>query len=159
MMINRLSKVNLAGPSVQELALLFQKLLFGDFKFSQRQIFLSEALGPVAPNRSCRPLISVDRKRGQRKAATTKIVKNSQKVSKIFSTLFGDFRAGQKNVKKRQKVSKIFSTLFDDFRAAPVFRPLLGGADNQSRFLGRGCDETLFSEKKRFSVKRGEAIQ
>ena len=29
----------------------------------------------------------------------------------------------------------------------------------QSRFLGRGCDETLFSEKKGFSVKRGEAIQ
>ena len=32
-------------------------------------------------------------------------------------------------------------------------------AANQSRFLGRGCDEALFSEKKRFSVKRGEAIQ
>ena len=30
---------------------------------------------------------------------------------------------------------------------------------NQSRFLGRGCDEALFSEKKGFSVKRGEAIQ
>ena len=29
---------------------------------------------------------------------------------------------------------------------------------NQSRFLGRGCDEALFSEKKGFSVKRGEAI-
>ena len=29
----------------------------------------------------------------------------------------------------------------------------------QSRFLGRGCDEELFSEKKGFSVKRGEAIQ
>ena len=29
----------------------------------------------------------------------------------------------------------------------------------QSRFLGRGCDEALFSEKKGFSVKRGEAIQ
>ena len=28
-----------------------------------------------------------------------------------------------------------------------------------SRFLGRGCDEALFSEKKGFSVKRGEAIQ
>ena len=29
----------------------------------------------------------------------------------------------------------------------------------QSRFLGRGCDEALFSEEKGFSVKRGEAIQ
>ena len=28
-----------------------------------------------------------------------------------------------------------------------------------SRFLGRGCDEALFSEKKGFSMKRGEAIQ
>ena len=28
-----------------------------------------------------------------------------------------------------------------------------------SRFLGRGCDEALFSEKKGFSVTRGEAIQ
>ena len=29
----------------------------------------------------------------------------------------------------------------------------------QSRFLGRGCDEALFSEKKGSSVKRGEVIQ
>ena len=29
----------------------------------------------------------------------------------------------------------------------------------QSRFLGRGCEEALFSEKMGFSVKRGEAIQ
>ena len=29
----------------------------------------------------------------------------------------------------------------------------------QSRILGRGCDEALFSEKMGFSVKRGEAIQ
>ena len=29
----------------------------------------------------------------------------------------------------------------------------------QSRFLGRGCDEAIFSEKKGFSVTRGEAIQ
>ena len=34
---------------------------------------------------------------------------------------------------------------------------LSGGA--QSRLLGRGCDEALFSEKMGFSVKRGEAIQ
>ena len=30
---------------------------------------------------------------------------------------------------------------------------------HQSRFLGRGCDEALFSKKKGFSVKRREAIQ
>ena len=29
----------------------------------------------------------------------------------------------------------------------------------QSRFWGRGCDEALFSEKKGFSVERGEPIQ
>ena len=32
-------------------------------------------------------------------------------------------------------------------------------AEDQSQFLGRGCDEALLSEKKGFSVKRGEAIQ
>ena len=30
---------------------------------------------------------------------------------------------------------------------------------HQSQFSGRGCDEALFSEKKGFSVKRGQAIQ
>ena len=30
---------------------------------------------------------------------------------------------------------------------------------HRSRFWGRGRDEALFSEKKGFSVKRGEAIQ
>ena len=39
-----------------------------------------------------------------------------------------------------------------------------GRRENQSRFLGRGCDEALFTEKpltekNGFSVKRGEAIQ
>ena len=29
----------------------------------------------------------------------------------------------------------------------------------QSQFLGRGCDEALFTEKRGFSAKRGEAIQ
>ena len=37
--------------------------------------------------------------------------------------------------------------------------PTPKSADFQSRSLGRGCDEALFSEKKVFSVKRGEAIQ
>ena len=47
---------------------------------------------------------------------TSKIVKKCQKVFRHFSR-----RA--KNVKNRQKVSKSFSTLFDNFRAAPFFRP------------------------------------
>ena len=34
-----------------------------------------------------------------------------------------------------------------------------GFSEGQRRFLGRGCDEALFSEKKEFSVSRGEAIQ
>ena len=72
---------------------------------------------------------AADRKRGRRKGATSKSVKNRQKVSKIFSTLFDIFRAGAKKVKNRQKVSKYVSTLFDNFRAAPVFRPLFGGSD------------------------------
>ena len=33
------------------------------------------------------------------------------------------------------------------------------GLKSEPIFLGRGCDEALFSEKKGFSVKRGEAIQ
>ena len=56
---------------------------------------------------------------------TSKIVKNRQKSSKSFSTLFDNFRAGQ----KRQKSSKSVKYIFDSFRAAPVFWPLLGGSD------------------------------
>ena len=40
------------------------------------------------------------------------------------------------------------------------FRPVGLRKQIQSRFLGRGCDEALFSVKKKgFSVKRGGAIQ
>ena len=59
--------------------------------------------------------ISADCKRGRRKGATSKNVKNRQKVSKSFSTLFDNFRAGQKTskiVKKCQKVFRQFSTIF-----------------------------------------------
>ena len=56
---------------------------------------------------------------------TSNIVKS---VKKFFDT-FRQFSRRAKNVKNRQKVSKIFSTLFDNFRAAPVFRPLLGGSE------------------------------
>ena len=45
----------------------------------------------------------------------------------IFDT-FRQFSRRAKNVKHRQKVSKIFSTLFDNFRAAPVFRIPVWGA-------------------------------
>ena len=58
---------------------------------------------------------SADFKRGRRKGATSKNVKNRQKVSKSFSTLFDNFRAGQKTskiVKKCQKVFRHFSTIF-----------------------------------------------
>ena len=54
-------------------------------------------------------------KRGQRKGATSKNVKNRQKVSKIFSTLFDIVRAGQKKVKivkKCQKYFRHFLTIF-----------------------------------------------
>ena len=72
----------------------------------------------------CSCIESADRKRGQRKGPRQKKVRDRQKVSKIVSTLFDIFRAGQKSskiVKNRQKVSKTFSTLFDNFCAAPVF--------------------------------------
>ena len=58
---------------------------------------------------------SADCKRGRRKGATSKNVKNRQKLSKSFSTLFDNFRAGQKTpkiVKKCQKVFRHFSTIF-----------------------------------------------
>ena len=63
---------------------------------------------------------SADCKRGRRKGATSKNVKNRQKVSKSFSTLFDNFRAGQKTskiVKKCQKHFRHFSTIF----ARPLF--------------------------------------
>ena len=59
------------------------------------------------------PLKSADCKRGRRKGATSKNVKNRQKVSKSFSTLFDNFR---KNVKKRQKSPKSVKKFFDTFR-------------------------------------------
>ena len=58
---------------------------------------------------------SADCKRGRRTGATSKNVKNRQKVSKSFSSLFDSFRAGQKTskiVKKCQKVFRHFSTIF-----------------------------------------------
>ena len=58
---------------------------------------------------------SAECKRGRRKGATSKNVKNRQKVTKTFSTLFDNFRAGQKTskiAKKCQKHFRHFSTIF-----------------------------------------------
>ena len=74
-------------------------------------------------------LISADCKRGRRKGATSKNVKNRQKVSKSFSTLFNNFRAGQKTskiVKKCQKVFRHFSTIFArHLFSGPFCNPLI----------------------------------
>ena len=58
---------------------------------------------------------SADRKMCQRKGAKSKSFKNHQKVSKIFSTIFDIFLAGQKAskfVKKCQKCFRHFSPIF-----------------------------------------------
>ena len=55
----------------------------------------------------------------------------SQKSSKCIKTsfdIFDNFRAGQKTSKIVKRCQKI-PTLFDNLRAAPIFRPLSGGAD------------------------------
>ena len=58
-----------------------------------------------------------------------------------------------------------FSPSFGNFRPGGFPGPLRGKTTRngwllyQSLFLGRGCDEALFSEKMGFSVKRAEAIQ
>ena len=62
------------------------------------------------------------------KGPRPKTSKKTKSVKNIFDTIQHFWRRA-KNVKNRQKVSKIFSTLFDNFRAAPVFRPLSGGSD------------------------------
>ena len=63
---------------------------------------------------------SADCKRGQRKGATSKSVKNRQKVSRQTSTLFDNFRAGPKH-QNPLKVSKYFSTLFRQFSRSTNF--------------------------------------
>ena len=72
---------------------------------------------------------SADCKRGRRKGATSKNVKNRQKVSKSFSTLFDNFRTGQKTskiVKKCQKVFRHFSTIFArHLFSGPFCNPLI----------------------------------
>ena len=60
----------------------------------------------------------------------------SHKIPAKFPTKFPKFRCEKSQKitdellqeRREKKMSNIFLTLFDDFRAAPVFRPLLGGA-------------------------------
>ena len=71
---------------------------------------------------------SADCKRGQWKGATSKSVKNRQKVSKIFSTLFDFLRAGQKTskiVNQCQKYFRHFATFFARHQfSGPFWGPL-----------------------------------
>ena len=78
---------------------------------------------------SSQALLSADCKRGRRKGATSKKVKNRQKCQKVFRHFSTIFAQGKKRQNSSQKASKSFSTLFDNFRGAPFFRPLLGGSD------------------------------
>ena len=113
---------------------------------------LSEELPALAQTPSeplPRTWLSVDHKRGQRKGATSKDVRNRRRVSNILSALFDMFRAGQKTsiivgkwqkyfrlfragqkrskiVRKCQKYFRHFSTTF---APAPVLRPLLQGSE------------------------------
>ena len=72
---------------------------------------------------------------------------------------------GNENFKPRMKFSSENENfvrggmVFSCVRARMIFFNPRALCVDQSRFLGRGCDEILFSEKKGFSVKRGEAIQ
>ena len=65
---------------------------------------------------------SADCKRGRRKGATSKNVKNRQKVSKIFRHFSTIFAQGEKKVKNRQRVSKSFSTIFARHHFLASFR-------------------------------------
>ena len=103
-------------------------LCWGQLRSHRLSFFLTPRIIQWPYTDTPKHYISVSRKRGQRKGATSKKVKNRQNVNNIFDT-FRQFSRKAKNVKDRQKVSKIFSTLFDNFRAAAVFRPLLGGSD------------------------------
>ena len=70
--------------------------------------------------------MSAERKRGQRKEKTSKIVKN-------ISSLFDILAQGKKRPKIVKKCQKVFRH-FDNFRVAPVFQPLLGSPENVKIF-------------------------
>ena len=93
-------------------------------------------------------LASADCKRGRRKGATSKNVKSLQKASKRFSTLFDNFRAGQKTskiVKKRQKVFRHFATVFARHHFSGRF---WGGSDCCSKTSQRQLSKAHFSPPK-----------
>ena len=87
---------------------------------------------------------SADCKRGRRKGATSKNIKNHRKVSKSFATLFDNFRAGQKTskiVKKYQKNFRHFSTIFARHQfSGPFWGALTPNPTKSSvdEFLSRG---------------------
>ena len=91
----------------------------------------------------------MDRKRGQRKGATSK---KRQKVSIIFSTLFDIFGAGQKTSKIVKKCQKyIFSTLSTVF-ARRQFSGPFGGAlvwarDSLGGILGDNLARVIASQE------------
>ena len=70
-------------------------------------------------------LPSADRKRGQRKRATSKIVKKCQKYFRHFSTFFAQGKKRQKSSKSDQKHFRHFSR-----RGASFPAPLSGGSDS-----------------------------
>ena len=68
--------------------------------FVPSSLALTKTRAANGPQRRRKPRKALaDRKKGQQKGAASKNVKNRQKVSKIFSTLFDIFRAGQKTSK------------------------------------------------------------
>ena len=88
-------------------------------------------MGPFASFQTCP--FSADRKRGQRKGATSRNVKNRQKVSRLFSTLFDIFCAGQ-NVENCQKCQ----ICFRQFSRGTSFPALLGGSEGSLLHEKRG---------------------
>ena len=67
------------------------------------------------------PLFKCALKRGQLKGATSKNVKNRQKVSELFSTLFDIFRVGQKRQQSQQVLNVGASTWgLETRRKAPL---------------------------------------
>ena len=66
--------------------------------------------------------------KGRRKGAMSKNVKNRQKVSKSFSTLFDNFRAGQKTSKIVKKCHKNIFDTFGQFSRGTSFPAPFGGA-------------------------------
>ena len=76
-----------------------------------------------------RLLKSADRKKGQRKGATSKNVKKCQKYFRHFSTFFVQGKKRQKSSKNIKKYFRHFSTIFAQH---PFSGPFWGGCDFKS---------------------------